>query len=114
MRHDTLALLIALAGTFLGSLSQYLLKKAAGKSYASRLAAFLNPQVLFAYALFFAVTLANLFSLKYLPLYLLPVIEATSYVYVALFAALLLKERVGWRRRIGLALIILGVLIASL
>ncbi len=114
MELRNLALLIALLGALIGSLSQYLLKRAANRDDRGKLGGLLQPQVLLAYALFLVVVLGNLFTLRHLPLFLLPLIEASSYVYVALIAHFLLRERIGRRRLLGLALIILGVILASI
>lgn len=114
MKNSTLALLIALLGAFFSSLSQYLLKRAAEKPGANRLQGLLQPQVLLAYAIFFLVLVANLFTLKHLPLYVLPLIEATSYVYVALLSFFVLKEKLSKRKLLGLLCIVAGVVIASL
>ena len=114
MQPRNIALMIALLGALIGSLSQYLLKRAADREHRGKLGGLLQPRVILAYALFFMVTIANLFTLRHLPLFLLPVIEASSYVYVALIAYFLLRERVGRRRLIGLGLIILGVILASI
>lgn len=114
MSNSSLALLVALTGAFLSALSQYLLKRAAEKSHQNALRSLLQPKVLLAYSIFFVVLLANLFTLKYLPLYLLPIIEASSYVYVALFSVFLLKEPLSKRKFLGLLCILAGVVLASL
>lgn len=114
MSNNSLALLVALTGAFLSAVSQYLLKRAAEKNHQNALQSLLEPRVLFAYGIFFVVLLANLFTLKYLPLYLLPIIEASSYVYVALLSVFVLKEPLSKRKILGLLCILAGVVLSSL
>ena len=104
---------VMLFSVIISSLAQVLLKKSAGKQFNSKLKEYLNPMVGFSYLIFFGATISNILALKYVPLSLAPVIESTGYIFVSLFSYTILKERIGKRKVIGMAIIILGVLIFS-
>ena len=68
---------IYLLGTFVSSISQVMLKKAAQKEYDSPLGEYLNPLVIFAYCLFFGATLMTVFAYKEVPLSMGAILEST-------------------------------------
>lgn len=105
---------LLLLGTFLASISQVILKKAALRSYGNKLQEYLNPQVVFAYIIFFGTTFLSIFAYRGIPLSMGPVLEATSYIYVTLFGVTIFKEKLNIRRLFALALIIGGILVYSL
>lgn len=105
---------IVLLGTFIGSVSQVLLKKSALKTYSSPLKEYLNPLVVAAYALFVATTLLSILAYRGIPLSLGPVLESTGYVWVTLFGVLIFHERMTWRKLLALALIMGGIAIYAL
>ena len=102
---------ILLGGIFVGSISQVLLKKASLKTYSSLLREYLNPQVIFAYLLFFATTLTSVIAYKVLPLSLGAVLETTSYLYITFFSVVIFKEKMNRKKKLALLLIILGSVI---
>ena len=110
----TSALFIALFGSFFAAVSQYLLKLSANKTYSKPIYNYLNFYVISGYAILFAITIANLYTLRYLPLYMLPMIEATSFIHVAIISSVFLKEKQSRRKLIGLVMIIAGVILASI
>ena len=61
--------LILTGSVFISSVSQILLKKAAGKKYPNKLREYLNPFVITGYLLFFGCTILSMFSLKVVPLW---------------------------------------------
>ena len=69
--------LIMLTGTFIASISQIVLKKAAEKEYPSKIAEYLNPMVIGAYFVFFAASLCSVTGYKKVPLSL-PFLEEFS------------------------------------
>lgn len=105
---------IYLAGVFIGAVSQVMLKKAAQKDYGSTVREYLNPLVITAYTLFFLTTLLTIYSYKVIPISLGPILEATSYLYVTIFGITIFKEKIGKKKGIALALIIIGIVIYSL
>ena len=106
--------LIFLAGVFISSISQILLKKSTEKQYSSKIREYLNPKVMFSYMVFFGATLCTIWSYTVIPLSLGPILESMGYIFVAVLSRLFLKEKITLRKAIGLSVIIFGVIIYSL
>lgn len=113
MSKFAVSVCVLLISVLISAVSQILLKKAANRSYESRLKEYLNPLVIFAYGLFFVSTVLTMLALKVVPLSLQPILESTSYIYVSVMGYFLLKERFSRRKLAGLALILLGIFIYS-
>mgnify|MGYP002853504539 CR=1 FL=1 len=107
-------MLIMLTGTFVSSVSQIILKKAAQREYPNKLAEYLNPQVIIAYLIFFGATLCAVTAYRVVPLSIGPMLEATGYIWVAILGRLVLGEHIGRRKALGLIVIVLGIIIASM
>ncbi len=105
---------ILLLGTFLASISQVMLKKAAMRAYKTRMGEYLNPLVIFAYGILFGTTFLSIYAYKGIPLSMGPVLEATSYIYVTIFGATLFKERLNGKKILALFLIVGGILVYAL
>lgn len=105
---------ILLASVFISAVSQVMLKKSALKTYDSPIKEYLNPLVIFAYALFVGTTLLSVIAYKGIPLSLGPVLESTAYVYVTVFGVLIFKERMTKGKLGALALIIVGIVVYAL
>lgn len=105
---------LLLLGTFLASVSQVMLKKAALCTYESKLREYLNPLVITAYAIFFSTTFLSIFAYRGIPLSMGPVLEATSYIYVSIFGVTIFKEKLNGRKLAALVLILAGILVYSL
>ncbi len=101
--------LIMVVGTFISSVSQVMLKKAAMKEYANVIREYLNPLVIFAYILFFVSTLANLLAYKGIPLSMGPVLEGSAYIFVTIFGVTIFKEKLNTKKVIALLLILAGI-----
>jgi len=106
--------LVMVGFVFVSSVSQTLLKKAASRSYGSRIQEYLNPLVISAYVLFMLSLLVNVYILKFIPLSLSPILESSGYVFVAGLSYFFLKERLSKRQLIGMGLIIIGIIIFSI
>lgn len=106
--------LIFLFGTFISSISQVLLKKAAMKTYASKIQEYANPLVIAAYSIFFLATLTTILAYQVVPLSLGPILEATSYIYITFFGVWLFKERIDRRKITALLLIVAGIFLYSI
>jgi multidrug transporter EmrE-like cation transporter len=104
---------VLLVSVFISSISQVLLKKSALKTYDSPIKEYLNPLVIFAYTLFLGTTLLSVFAYRGIPLSMGPVLEATGYIYVAIFGVLIFKEKITRGKLLALALIILGIIVYS-
>ena len=105
----------AIVGAFITALSQILLKTQAnttgGKGFFSK---FLNIRVIVSYGLLFLTLAINQIALRWVPLSVMPCITSTSFVWVFVMGALILKEKVSPRKALGVAIIIAGVVISRL
>ena len=101
--------LILMLGTFLASISQVMLKKAAMKTWPNRIREYLNPWVITAYGIFIGTTLISVAAYRGLPVSLGAVLESTSYLYVTLFGVLIFHEKLTRQKGIALALILGGI-----
>ncbi|MDO4168049.1 MAG: EamA family transporter, partial [Eubacteriales bacterium] len=63
--------------------------------------------------LFFSMFL-TIFAYRGVELKLGPVLEATSYLYVAVLSYIFLQEHISKRKKWGLVLIILGIVVSNL
>lgn len=106
--------LILLGSVLVSAVSQVMLKISANRQHESTVKEYANPLVVGAYALFVLSTLLTVYAYKEVPLSLGPVLEATSYVYVTAFGALIFKERVTKQKLLALALIVGGICVFAL
>lgn len=105
---------VMLFGVFISSVSQVLLKKAAERKYESVIKEYLNVRVITAYLIFFISTLLTIIAYKAVPMSMGQILEATGYIYVTIFGAVIFKERITGRKLVSLGLILAGVVIFSL
>ncbi len=105
---------VMLFGVLIAALSQILLKKAALRVYDKWWRQYLNPTVVFAYAIFLLSSFCSVVALRVLPLSLMPIWNSAAYLFVALFAFLIMKERPGKRKLIGLGVILAGIALFSI
>lgn len=103
--------LIFLAGVIVSSFSQIVLKKSANKQYDKWYKEYLNVRVIAAYSMFFLATICSVFAYKYVPLSMGPILGATEYVLVSGLSWMILKEKIGRKKLLGLIVIVAGVLI---
>lgn len=104
---------IFLFGVLISSISQIFLKKSTYEQYESKIKEYLNPRVIFAYAVFFGATLCSIMAYKVVPLSLGPILEACGYIFVAILSRIFLKEKISKQKVIGLSIIIVGVIVSS-
>lgn len=114
MNSLALCTAIYVAGTFVSSFAQVLLKKSAGEKHSSLLAEYLNWRVIVAYLIFFGATLCSILAYRGIPLSMGPVLEASGYIFVTFFGWRFFGEKVGRRKLLALALIIGGICIYAL
>ena len=105
---------ILILSVFISSVSQIILKKAAGKTYDSTLKEYLNPMVIGAYGMFFCSVILTMIALKYVPLSMSPILESTGYIFVSVMGYFFLKEKFSKRKLAGFALILAGIVIFNL
>lgn len=108
------SIVLLIVSVLVSSFSQILLKRAARVQRENRIKEYLNLPVVLAYSLFFASMMLTMVSLKRIPLSLAPIIESSGYFFVAVFSYLFLGERMNRRRKLGIAMILAGIVIASL
>ena len=99
---------VLLVGVFVSAISQVLLKKAAMKHYENHLKEYLNPMVIFAYAMFVGTTFLSIIAYRGIPLSMGP-----SYIYVTVFGVKIFHERLNKKKIIALFFIVGGIIIYS-
>ena len=104
-------MLIMLAGTFVSSISQILLKQSANKEHSSWIKEYLNWRVVVAYLMFFGVLLLNTVCYTRVDLKYGAVIDSAAYVFVLILSHAILKERISRGKLIGNLIIIAGIII---
>ena len=104
---------LLLLGVFVSAISQVMLKKAAVREYSSPVQEYLNPLVIFAYAIFVGTTFLSILAYRGIPLSLGPVLEATSYIYVTFFGVVIFKEKLNRKKILALFCILSGILVYS-
>lgn len=104
---------LMLAGVFVSSVAQVMLKKASQKQYESVIKEYLNPPVIIAYTIFFGATLLSVFAYRVVPLSMGAILEATGYIYITIFSVTIFKEKIGWKKLAALALILSGIAVYS-
>ena len=104
-------MLIMLAGTFVSSISQILLKQSANKEHSSWIKEYLNWRVVVAYLMFFGVLLLNTVCYTRVDLKYGAVIDSAAYVFVLILSHAILKEKISRGKLIGNLIIIAGIII---
>ena len=111
MDRKLLYCLILLGSTFISALSQVLLKKAAARRWESRIREYLNAPVMGAYLIFFIATVMGVYAYRVLEVSEGTLLETTGYIFVFILDVLVFRQRITWRKVLGTALIIGGVLL---
>lgn len=107
-------IMIFLLSVFIASVSQILLKKSSMKQYDYKFGDYLNPYVICAYGLLFFSMMLTVFAYRGVDLKTGPVIESSSYIFIAILSAVFLKEKISTKKKIGLLVIVAGVVISNL
>lgn len=84
------------------------------KKYKSLLIEYLNPFTLTSYVIFVIATFLTIFSYKVVPLSMAPILGTSEYFFVAALSRIFLKEKINWKKALGLGVIIIGILVYSL
>ncbi len=106
--------LVLVAGVFISSVSQILLKLSANKEHGSFIKEYLNPIVIVSYLIFFGATFLSIYAYKEIPLSMGSLLESTGYIFVTVLSAIFLKEKPTVRKVIALCIIIAGIAVYSL
>lgn len=105
---------IYLVGVFVSAIAQIILKRSAGKKYASKIREYLNPYVIISYTIFFGATFCTIFAYSGIPLSFGPILAASEYIFVAVLSRLILKERINLKKFIGLSIVVVGIVVYSI
>lgn len=114
MNEKILFALIFVAGVFVSSISQIILKKSADIEYPNKIREYLNVRVIFSYIIFFGATLCSILAYTKIPLSLGPILESSGYIFVAVMSRLFLKEKITKQKMLGLSIIIIGIIIYAI
>jgi drug/metabolite transporter (DMT)-like permease len=109
-----LSVIIMVCSALLAALSQVLLKLSANKKHGSFWEEYLNVQVIVGYGLLLLTMFMNIFAYRGIEYKFGPILNSLSYVFVAFFGMVLLKEKLSKQKAIGLIMIILGVVVFNL
>ena len=106
--------IIMIASTFIAAVSQILLKMSANEPHSGFVKEYINTRVILAYILLFLTTIIAVLALRYIPLYVAASVEALSQVFVAVLGKFILKESMNKKRKLGLIVILIGVVIVCI
>jgi drug/metabolite transporter (DMT)-like permease len=98
---------------FVCACAQIALKNNAGRAYAG-VRIYLNRTVILSNAVFLSATLASVFLLRYIQLSAGALLNSLAYVFVPVLSAIFLKEKIGQRTILGIALIMAGMLVYAI
>lgn len=105
---------VVLGSTLVSSIAQIVLKKSAQKTHTSKIKEYLNPLVITGYAVYCFTFLVTTFCLRVIPLSMMPILDASGYIFVAILSYIFLKEKYGKKQMLGMVLVILGVVVYSI
>ncbi|MGL5260212.1 MAG: EamA family transporter [Lachnospiraceae bacterium] len=100
---------IAFLSVMIASFSQILLKSGANKVYQTKVKEYLNRYVICGYGLLFCSMVFTIFAYSGIDFLNVPIIEAVGYVLVPILSALFFKEKVTFRKIIGIVCILFGI-----
>lgn len=94
------------------SFSQILLKKSAKKTHSSVIREYMNPYVICGYGMMVVATILTVLAYKYGLQYKNgPVIESLGYVLIMVLSLFFFGEKITWKKFLGNALVVLGIVI---
>ena len=104
--------LILLIMTILGSVASFFLKKASSNKTIKDL--ILNKNIYIGGFLYLFAALLNVYILKYLNYSVVLPLTAITYIWTMLISYKFLKEKITFRKMIGVSLIIIGVIFVAI
>ena len=105
---------VLVAGVFISSFSQVLLKKSALTPRKGFVQEYFNPYVIAAYSLFVAATFMTVYAFRGIPMSYGPILDGTGYLFVSIFGYVYFKERINVKQRIGIVAILAGIVIFAI
>lgn len=97
------------AGVFVASCSQILLKTGAMQEQDSWIGEYLNWRVITGYLLMMLSTVMTILAFRRIDYKNGPVIESVGYIFVMFLSCLILKEKITKKKLLGNAMILLGI-----
>ena len=104
-------ILCMLGSVAVASISQVLLKKSTFVHYASIVKEYINPYVIGGYGLLFLSMLLTVYAYSGMDYKYGPVIEAFGNVFVLVLSFVFFREKIGWKKLVGVALIVAGMFV---
>lgn len=95
----------------IASLSQILLKLSANKQYCTNLKAYINGTTVISYGLFILSIVMVTLALKKIEYKYGTIIESTSYFFVLMGSAMILKEKITKKKVLGVIVVFIGIVI---
>lgn len=99
------------AGVFIASCSQILLKTGAMQEQDSWIKEYLNWRVITGYLLMMVSTVMTILAFRRIDYKNGPVIESVGYIFVMILSCLILKEKITKKKLLGNAMILLGIFV---
>lgn len=103
--------LFIIVSELIAASSQMLLKKSAQKEHSSIITEYLNPWVICGYGLLLLSMIVTIFCYDGLGYMGVVVMEPINYVIVLVMARLIFKEKITFRKFLGVLLIISGIVV---
>ncbi|MBQ9590277.1 MAG: multidrug ABC transporter [Butyrivibrio sp.] len=103
--------LFMIVSELIAASSQMLLKKSAQKEHSSIITEYLNPWVICGYGLLLLSMIVTIFCYDGLGYMGVVVMEPINYVIVLVMARLIFKEKITFRKFLGVLLIISGIVV---
>lgn len=114
MNNDWLYYGIMFFGVFIASISQLLLKSAAGKQYSHWIRQYLNFNVILGYVIMLMSTVCTIIAMRRVPLSTTPIWNSLGIVLAAFWGKILFKESLSRRKILGLVLVAIGIAVFSI
>lgn len=104
--------ILVIAGIFLSSCSQLLLKKSAEQKHATLIGNMINWKVLLAYSILFGSLLVNVTAMSNgVELKEMPILESLGYIFVPLLSMIFLGEKIEMKTVVSIIFILLGIIV---
>lgn len=114
MKNEWIYYAVMFFGVFIASVSQLLLKSAAGRKYESWIRQYLNVRVILGYGIMLLSTVCTIVAMKRVPLTTTPIWNSLGIVLAAFWGKVLFKEKLSRRKLLGLITVVCGIVVFSL
>ena len=104
-------ILALLRSVVISAFSQIILKKSASRQHSSLIKEYLNPYVIIGYGMMVLATLCTIFAYSGMQYKNGPVIESLGYILIMFLSLAFFKEPITWKKALGNALVIIGIII---